>query len=105
MADFTIKRNDRLPPIESTLSPSAVDLTGATVKFIMATYSGTVKVNSTAVVVQATAPPKVRYEWAAVDTDTVGDYRAEWEATFADGKKETFPNGGYLIISVVADLA
>lgn len=109
MADFTIKQHDRLPSIEAQLteidgSPLSAGLAGATVAFIMKPQQGgTVKVNAPAVI-EDQAACLVRYDWATGDTDTVGDYNAEWQVTFADGRKRTFPTDTYNTVRVVADL-
>lgn len=104
--DFQIKRFDLLPPIESTLKyadGSVINLTGATVKFIMTTQQFVSVVNAAATVVTPLAGA-VSYDWAAGDTDDVGDFRAEWEITFGNGKPLTVPNGGYLTVTVTRDL-
>ena len=106
-ADFTLKAHDRLPAIQATLlaSDTAVDLSTATgVKFIMATAVGaTPKVNATAVIEDAAAGV-VRYDWLAVDTDAPGSYLAEWQVTWADGRKQSFPTLTYHTVDVLADL-
>lgn len=108
MADWTQKRNDRLPEIAAALKDpngAAQNLAGCTVRFVMRQPSaGAAKVNAAATVVDA-AGGSVKYAWAASDTDTAGRYRAEWEVLFADGRRETFPNAGYLEIEIVEDLA
>ncbi len=104
---FTLKQNDRSPPITASLTAggAAVDLSGCTVKFIMrAPEASSTKVNATATIVSATAGT-VSYSWGATDTDTAGLYRAEWEVTFAGGIKRTWPAEDYLYVLVVADLA
>jgi hypothetical protein len=108
VADFTMKANDRLPSIAATLSYSdgaSVDLTNCTVKFIMRIKTGAVaaKIDAEAVIVDAPTG-KVRYDWALGDTDTVGEYNAEWEVTDAAGLPQTFPTATYHSISLVADL-
>jgi hypothetical protein len=38
------------------------------------------------------------------ETDTAGTYRAEFEATYLDGRKQTYPNDGYISIEILPDL-
>lgn len=108
MADFTIKKGDRLPAFKVTLKENGVafNLTGYTVKFLMKVQGGgSPKVNTAATVTSASAG-EVEYQWGASDTDTAGIYDAEWEATeTATTKKITFPNDTYMSVSVVTDIA
>jgi hypothetical protein len=107
MADFSIKAHDRLPAVQATLTNASgpVDLSSALgVKFIMKLINGvTTKVNAAAVLIDAPSGV-VRYDWIAADTDTPGSYRAEWEITWADGRKQTAPTLSYHTIDVLADL-
>ena len=102
--DFWIKRGDRYPSFAYRLD-TGKSIGAGSVKLIM-TPDGdsTPKVNATATIVDSTNND-VRYDWGANDTDTAGLYNAEWEITYADGKKQTYPAGGYLKIRVFADLA
>lgn len=111
MADWTMKAHDRLPSIQAALTtgpttaPVPVNLTTATsVDFIMrVTAGGSTKVNAPAVIADATGGV-VRYDWLAADTDTPGQYQAEWEVTWADGKQQTFPTLTYHSVEILADL-
>lgn len=106
-ADFTIKRGDRLPPIQATLKDAAgtaVNLTGATVTLLMtAQGASSPSVNAAATVTNA-AGGQVQYDWGTSDTATAGTYYAEFEVTFASGKKQTFPNDRHLVVVVYGDL-
>lgn len=105
-ADFTIKAHDRLPAIQAELSTDAglANLTGATVRFIMApAVGGTPKVNANASVLDPTQG-SVRYEWVAADTASPGSYLAEWQVTWSDGRQQTFPTLTYHTVDVLADL-
>ena len=106
-ADFTMKRNDRLPSIVATLrdgTGAIVDLTGATVVFHMATTPGAAPKVNAICTVSAPTTGVAQYDWLAADTDTAGDYVAEFQVTFASGKPATFPNGGNISITIVPDV-
>lgn len=108
MADFNIKRHDRLPSFKVALTSNGapLDLTNATgVHFIMksAATGGAVKVNAVGVIENA-AGGVVRYDWVAADTDTAGSYNAEWEIHWPGGKDQTAPTANYHTIDVLADL-
>ncbi|MGQ0669342.1 MAG: hypothetical protein ACT4PO_06680 [Actinomycetota bacterium] len=107
MADFAIKKGDLEPAIKATLQDAAgaaVDLTGATVKFIMASLAATTPKILAAATITAATTGKVEYVWIGTDTDTDGRYRGEFEVTWASGKKQTFPSDGYVEIIVTEDL-
>jgi hypothetical protein len=108
MADFYIRQNDTEKKIEARLQDvrgTTPDLTGATCKFLMRNKdTGAVKVNQPATIVAATTAD-VEYSWAAADTDTVGTFEAEFEATLASGKKLSFPNKGWITVEITDDIA
>lgn len=98
MATFTIKRGDTAPALRYALLPETVDLTGASVVFVMDGLG-----RLPARVIEA-RPAVVQYDWQPGDTDRPGLHRAEFEATYSDGRIETFPNGGYLLVQIAKDL-
>lgn len=104
MADIYLKHKDRLPKLRATLSDAngPVDLTGATVKVWWRLQSGGTEKSGTCTIVDA-ANGVVEYAWAAGDTDTAGDYYVEFVATFGIATM-TFPNDGYLTMSILSDL-
>ncbi|MEO1108247.1 MAG: hypothetical protein AAFX90_10025 [Pseudomonadota bacterium] len=101
---FTIKRGDTSPGIKYQLTlASDQTLVGAGALFKMKGINDdTAKVNASATVDDVNNI--LTYDWDLVDTDTADIFEAEFEVTYADTKKETFPNDGYLQIEVVADL-
>jgi hypothetical protein len=102
MADFTIKQGDTSPALEATLKDrdgNAVNLTGASVQFHLATTRYKNIVDATGTLVNA-SEGKVKYEWQADDTSQHGDFFAEFEVTYADSTVETFPNDGYISVEV-----
>lgn len=109
MADiFQIRTGDRLPEFHATLTgedEGPVDLTGATVRFhVRARGIDDPKVDAAAAIISP-EEGTVRYSWTAEDTDTPGRYWAEFEVTFVDGRRQTFPNPGYLAVLVTEQLA
>ena len=106
-ADFYIKQNDLLPVITATLKDgdkNPVDLSTATsVKFLMRKVGASAaKVNAAAAITDAVGGD-VTYSWVGTDTDTTGDYQAEWEVNWGT-KTETFPNDGWLRVKILDDI-
>jgi hypothetical protein len=117
---FNIKQNDTGPPLQVILrEPSdtpgvagdPVPLgAGDAVRFHMiSTVPGSaVKVDAPAVIVNpGSAPPdgRVDYNWAALDTDTVGLFEYEFEITFAAGEIRTVPNARNEQVVIRAEIA
>ena len=106
-AVFKIKTGDRGPSVEATLLQiregveQAIDLTAAQdVLFLM---NSEPPLSAAAVVVDAESGA-VRYDWANGDTDAPGQFRAEFEITWTDGRKQTVPNGSYISVYITEDL-
>ena len=102
------KQGDSAPALLATLVDGdgvAVNLTAASVKFMMwGPGDAAVKVNSAATITDA-ATGKVSYTPTALNTDTPGDYIVEWQVTFSGGAIETFPNADWQKIRVKDDIA
>jgi hypothetical protein len=48
----------------------------------------------------------LQYDWAANDTTNLTEIsKCEFEVTYADSKVETFPNGDYIGLSILPDIA
>lgn len=106
--DFQIKAGDLRPTLDATLTDdagTALDLTSASsCRFVMRSVAGgTPKVAAAASIVTP-ASGIVRYAWTGTDTDTPGDYFAEFEVTYAGPKTETHPNDGHLLVRITEDL-
>jgi hypothetical protein len=105
---YLMKRNDRMPSLETTLYNGSVplDLTAATsVKMIAKGFGATTpKIDAAMTVVAPATGGVVRYDWLAADTDTAGTYRLEFEVTWNTGKKQTIPNHGYDELVIAEDL-
>lgn len=104
---FYLKQNDTAPSIRATLkdgSGSAIDLTGASVRFHMKDLAGTVKIDTDATVISPATSGIVQYNWTGSDTDTAGTYYAEFEVTYSDSTVESFPNDGNIGILITKAL-
>ncbi len=95
--EFTIKQNDTSEALNAILNDSvstAFSLFGCTVVFNMRSRStGVVKINRASVTIVNAATRSVKYDWVTGDTSISGEFEAEFEVTFTDGKILTFPNG------------
>jgi len=102
-----IKRNDTRPSFTATLvdaTGAAVDLTGASVLFLMRNPRTRALKVSGAMVIVSEPLGQVRYDWAAGDTDKAAVYQVECQVTFGDSTIETFPNGSHHRLEVLKDL-
>jgi hypothetical protein len=103
-----VKQNDRRPPAYALLKRGdvVVDLTLAQrCTFKMRRTGRTeLKVDALAVIGNDPTLGEVEYRWAAGDTDTSGEYLAEWEVLWTDGTLETFPTIDYDYVSISPDL-
>lgn len=105
---FYVKQNDTSPAILATLQDAngtAIDVTGASVRFHMRSIGGTSTVVDAAATIVTAASGIVRYDWDAADTASIGSYQAEFEVTYADASVETFPNDGYIRVEIKDDIA
>jgi len=104
--DITIKRGDTRNAIKAILKDSSgnpVNLENCHVKFRMPPLNRPAVISRAAHIENAAAG-EVWVVWAPGETDTAGVYRAEFEVVYQDGRRETFPNGGYISIRILGDL-
>jgi hypothetical protein len=111
---LNIKRHDTLPRVKGRLVESdpddpgnavPVNITGATIKFVMVTDDNarTIKVNAAAVITVPTNG-EFEYRWTGTDTNTTGNYVGEFEIAFpAGGGKVTVPPDDTLKIRIFDD--
>jgi hypothetical protein len=109
MADFYLKQNNTARPFVAVLrdDEGPVDLTGATVLFVMQqSGESEPKVSAAAAVDpdQTANKGKVTYAWVSVDVDTAGTFLAEWVVTFDGGGVQSFPNEGQLVVEITPAL-
>ena len=106
MYDVTLKRGDTRHAIRAILkdsSGSPVNLSGCSVSFHMAPL-GRFATVSRAVDIHDASAGEVWAVWSPGETDVTGVYRAEFQVVYGDGRKETFPNDGYISIQILSDL-
>jgi len=110
-----MKKGDTGPPLRRTLIENAtglpLDLTGASAKFIMTEADKqTGKIDAPMIIETPVSSGVVRYDWAAGDTDTPGDFPSEIQVTLLSGEIVTFPSGqfepgkSYIFVKITADL-
>lgn len=105
MADFWLKTGDLKPSLTSTLvdaTDTPVDLTGATVEFVMRLIDGDVTITGAATVTDPAG--QVLYEWQPGDTDVPGGYSSEFIVTFVGGAQGSFPNQTWDRIAILERL-
>ena len=107
MYNVTLKRGDTRHAIRAILkdsSGSPVDLTDCSVSFRMAPLGRSATV-SRAVDIHDALAGEVWVVFAPGETDISGGYyRAEFRVVYGDGRRETFPNDGYIKIQILSAL-
>jgi hypothetical protein len=107
MAKFFLKTHDTGKSIVATLLNSdgtPINLTGCTVKVIVAAAVGTTAIVNRAVSVTDATNGVVTYTPIAADVATAGTYMAEWEVTTGSGGVFTVPDPGYDTVQIDQDL-
>lgn len=102
MADWTCKAGDTGTALQGTLlraNGSPPDLTGATVRFVM--KSGETTVIDRAIPVADPAAGVVVVGFDADEISEPGSYQAEFQVTYPDRRRETFPNTRQIIIKIL----
>jgi len=105
--DATLKRGDTRHALKAVLKDSAgnpVNLENCSVTFRMASLGQPTLINRVVDIHDAVAG-EVWVVWAPGETDVSGVHRAEFQVTYGDGRKETFPNTGYLSIQILGNLS
>ena len=102
MDKFYIKQNSNWPSLTATLKQAdgnPIPLVNAQeVKFFMSRKNGNPKIDGGACAIleeDGENEGRIRYEWQNGDTDTRGEYWAEFEIIFADGKRQKVPSKDY----------
>lgn len=106
MPTMTWKRGDT-GPVTATLldrAGTAVNLTGATVKFLLRNAAGGPLTIDREIDVDTPASGVVSIDRTTTDTATAGHFRGEFEVTYSGGDVETFPEVGYLDVMIHGDL-
>ncbi len=107
MTTLPMKKGDLLPEIAAQLIGADglhIDLTSCTVTFTMRSRSGVVIVDAQPAVITQANQGRVKYVWAAGNTDVIGTHDAEWVVTYPGAKQLTVPNRGYDQIEISARL-
>lgn len=107
---FTLKRGDTQPSLRAQLldvrkRPVVLDPADVVLFFMenRDRAEGEIAGGTTNVVEAATGT--VEYRWQTGDTDIAGVYDAEFRVAFFGGGQESFPNGEYINVVILPDVA
>jgi hypothetical protein len=107
MNSVTIKQHDTkitfrdIPTINGAAVPPA-NFAGCTVSFVMKGDDTTITPIKQAALINGDGT----FSYAPVPTDvaSIGNFKQEWEVVYPDTSRLTFPNGGYNLVKIIADL-
>jgi hypothetical protein len=103
---ITLKRGDTRTAVKATLitgDGTPCDLTDLTVRAVMAALRGRTILARGVDIVDA-AEGRVLLVFEPPETDAAGTYWLEFEVEHKDGRKETYPNSGYITVEILPDL-
>lgn len=110
MADFYIREGDTASDLADTLRDAAgepVQINGAAVTLTLAPLrGGALIVDDAADNDDDGSLPqrgKVHYEWGAGETDDPGEYLGTWVVDFGGGNVQSYPNDGFILVSITPD--
>jgi hypothetical protein len=86
------------PTIDGIAIPPA-NLAGCTLSFLL--KSDTIAIKQTAII---NPDGTFGYDPVPGDVANIGKFQQEWELVYPTGKILTFPNNGYNIVKIIADL-
>ena len=88
------------PTIDGVAVPPS-DFAGATLAFLLKSSDGTIALKQ-----PATINPDGTFAYTPVPSDVsqTGKFSQEWEVTYPGNKILTFPNNGYNLVKIIADL-
>ena len=89
------------PTIDGVVVPPA-NLAGCTLSFLLKDPTNPAGAIKKAAVINVDGT--FSYQPVPADVDTIGKYQQEWEVVYPSGQILTFPNNGYNIVKVIADL-
>ena len=112
-AEVAIKKGNRYPPLESTLSEGTAinfeaPVNAVAVKLLIRKVGGSA--TSKAAEFVSKSAGTVRYKWTKADTEGTGvlnvegEYEYEWEVEWESGIIENFPSAGHKTLEVKAIL-
>lgn len=104
-ADFEIVQGDEAPAILATFEDDAGNPVpfnpGDAVAFTMrSARTGAAITPAGAASIVSPSAASMKYQWAAADTATPGDYACRFRVTYADTTKESVPAGPEILVRV-----
>jgi len=107
MNSVTVKQHDtkitfRDTPLINGMAVPPANFAGCTVSFLMKGDDTTIPAIKQAAVIAGDGT--FSYAPVAGDVASIGNFKQEWEVVYPDSSKLTFPNGGYNLVKIIADL-
>lgn len=104
---WVVKQGDTLPVMRAGLKQAngaAIDWEDASVVFVYQRRDQAAVRKAAEILSYDDVEAIVEVVWDENDFAAAGEFKAEFEATLASGKIETFPNGTYITMVVKGDL-